>query len=43
MKAFGPRDWKIITGVCPMSEGGKHFELIARGESKDVKIILTNE
>ncbi len=34
---------KIITGVYPMSEGAKHFELIARGESRDVKIILTNE
>ena len=33
---------KIITGVYPMSEGAKHFELIARGESKDIKIILTN-
>ncbi|MCL1940467.1 MAG: galactitol-1-phosphate 5-dehydrogenase [Synergistaceae bacterium] len=34
---------KIITGVYPMSEGAKHFELIAKGESKDIKIILTNE
>ncbi len=34
---------KIITGVYPMSEGGKHFELIAKGESKDIKIILTND
>ena len=34
---------KIITGVYPMSEGPKHFELIARGESKDIKIILTND
>ena len=34
---------KIITGVYPMSEGGKHFELIAKGESRDVKIILTND
>lgn len=34
---------KIITGVYPMSEGAKHFELIAKGESNDVKIILTNE
>ncbi|MCD8140353.1 MAG: zinc-binding dehydrogenase [Planctomycetaceae bacterium] len=34
---------KIITGVYPMSEGGKHFELIAKGESKDIKIILAND
>ena len=34
---------KIITGVYPMSEGPKHFELIARKESKDIKIILTND
>ena len=34
---------KIITGVYPMSEGAKHFELIAKGESKDIKIILTND
>lgn len=34
---------KIITGEYPMSEGGKHFELIAKGESKDIKIILTND
>jgi 2-desacetyl-2-hydroxyethyl bacteriochlorophyllide A dehydrogenase len=34
---------KIITGVYPMSEGTKHFELIAKGESKDIKIILTND
>jgi threonine dehydrogenase-like Zn-dependent dehydrogenase len=34
---------KIITGIYPISEGAKHFELIAKGESKDIKIILTNE
>ena len=34
---------KVITGVYPMSEGAKHFELIAKGESKDIKIILTND
>ena len=34
---------KIITGVYPMSEGAKHFELIAKGESRDIKIILTND
>ena len=34
---------KIITGVYPMSEGPKHFELIAKGESRDIKIILTND
>lgn len=34
---------KIITGIYPMSEGAKHFELIAKGESKDIKIILTND
>ena len=34
---------KIITGVYPMSEGPKHFELISKGESKDIKIILTND
>jgi 2-desacetyl-2-hydroxyethyl bacteriochlorophyllide A dehydrogenase len=34
---------KIVTGVYPMSEGAKHFELIAKGESKDIKIILTND
>jgi 2-desacetyl-2-hydroxyethyl bacteriochlorophyllide A dehydrogenase len=33
---------KIITGVNPMSEGAKHFELIAQGKSEDIKIILTN-
>jgi 2-desacetyl-2-hydroxyethyl bacteriochlorophyllide A dehydrogenase len=33
----------IITGVYPMSEGAKHFELIAKGESRDIKIILTND
>jgi 2-desacetyl-2-hydroxyethyl bacteriochlorophyllide A dehydrogenase len=33
----------IITGIYPMSEGAKHFELIAKGESKDIKIILTND
>jgi threonine dehydrogenase-like Zn-dependent dehydrogenase len=33
---------KIITGVYPMSEGAKHFELIAQGKSEDIKIILTN-
>jgi len=34
---------KIITGVYPMSEGAKHFDLIYKGESKDMKIILTND
>jgi len=34
---------KIITGIYPMSEGPKHFELISKGESKDIKIILTND
>jgi 2-desacetyl-2-hydroxyethyl bacteriochlorophyllide A dehydrogenase len=34
---------KIITGVYPMSEGAKHFELIAQGKSEDIKIILTND
>ena len=34
---------KIITGIYPMSEGPKHFELIATGETKDIKIILTND
>ena len=34
---------KILTGVYPMGEGAKHFELIATGESKDIKIILTND
>ena len=34
---------KIITGVYPMSEGPKHFEMIAKGESRDIKIILTND
>jgi len=34
---------QIVTGVYPMSEGPKHFELIAAKESKDIKIILTND
>ncbi|MCL1809413.1 MAG: alcohol dehydrogenase catalytic domain-containing protein [Clostridiales bacterium] len=34
---------KIITGTYPMSEGAKHFELIAKGESSDIKIILVND
>ncbi len=34
---------KIITGVYPMAEGAKHFELIAKGASRDIKIILTND
>jgi len=34
---------QIVTGIYPMSEGPKHFELIAKKESKDIKIILTND
>jgi len=34
---------RIVTGVYPMSEGAKHFDLLAKGESSDIKIILTND
>lgn len=34
---------QIITGVYSMSEGPRLFEAIAKGESKDIKIILTND
>lgn len=33
---------RIVTGIYPMSDGPKIFEELVSGQSKDIKVILTN-